>query len=248
MIWIRKKWLRTIQMQSQYVLTMLTTCNVLHTSTLTRKQFLQSDGWVDPERIATWGFFYSTGIALEAAAFDKRIKAVIAQGLMPEWGLNEADQEWLVARAVEDRANQLRGNPPAYIPLLNGNGEHLLYFKYLAIMAPEHQATLKNWIPVAKKAAPRFQDNLTVQSFYRHAKWKPVHLFTSVSPTPVMIVTPENDEIVPPELQKSIFDSMKSPQKRFQIVKDKGHQDFLSVDLDTLLGEQLAFLKDVFNF
>ncbi|KAH8711976.1 peptidase S15 [Phaeosphaeriaceae sp. PMI808] len=210
--------------------------------------FLQNDGWVDPHRIATWGFFYSSGIALEAAAFDKRIKAVIAQGLMPEWYLNDADQESLIARAVEDRENQLRGNPPGYIPLLNEKGEHILYFKYLAIMKPEDQATLPNWIPVAQKAAPTFKDSLTIQSFYRHAKWKPVHLFASISPTPVMIVTPENDEIVPPEYQKSIFDSLQSPQKKMQIVKDKGHQDFLSVDIDTLLSEQLAFLKEVFKF
>lgn len=227
---------------------MLTTSIAVQSNILNREQFLLKDGWVHPDQIATWGFFYSSGIALEAAAFDKRIKAVIAQGLMPEWYLNDADQESLIARAVEDRASQLRGNPPEYIPLLNEKGEHILYFKYLAIMKPEDQATLPNWIPVAKKAAPSFQDRLTVQSFYRHAKWKPVHLFTSVSPTPVMIVTPEHDEIVPPEYQKSIFDSFKSPQKKLQIVKDKGHQNFLSVDIDTLLSEQLAFLKDVFKF
>lgn len=63
-----------------------------------------------------------------------------------------------------------------------------------------------------------------------------------------MIATPENDEIVPPEYQKSIFDSLQSPLKKMQIVKDRGHQDFLSVDIDTLLTEQLAFLKEVFKF
>ncbi|KAF2763052.1 peptidase S15 [Pseudovirgaria hyperparasitica] len=210
--------------------------------------FLQNDGWVDPNRIAVWGFFYSSGIALEAAAFDRRIKAVIAQGLMPEWYLDPKDQEDLVARAVEDRANQLRGEPPAYMPLLNEKGEHFLLFNYLAKMTPEQQAHLPNWIVGAKKAASTFRDSLTIQSFYRHAKWKPIHLFASVSPTPVMILTPENDEIVPPEYQKSIYDSLQSPQKRFQIVKDRGHANFLSVDIDELLTGQLAFLKDVLGF
>lgn len=213
-----------------------------------REQFLLNDGWVDPNRIAVWGFFYSSGIALEAAAFDKRIKAVISQGLMPEWYLHEDDQESLIARAVEDRANQLRGNPPEYIPLLNEKGEHLLFFKYLVKMTPEQKAHLPNWVTAAKKNAPTFNDSLTVQSFYRHAKWKPANLFTAVSPTPVMILTPENDEIVPPEYQKSIFDSLQSPQKRFHIVKNRGHSDFLSVDLDELLTPQLEFLKEVFKF
>ncbi|KAI9685154.1 MAG: hypothetical protein M1822_004741 [Bathelium mastoideum] len=210
--------------------------------------FLQKEGWVDPDRIAVWGFFYSSGIALEAAAFDKRVKAVIVQGLMPEWYLNPDDQESLVARAVEDRANQLRGHPPAYLPLLNEKGEHLTFFKYLAEMTPEQKSHLPTWVHGAKKSAPTFNDSLTIQSFYRHAKWKPTHLFASVSPTPVMILTPENDEIVPPEYQKSIFDSLQSSQKKFQIVKDRSHMDFLSIDLDELLTGQLAFLKEVLKF
>ena len=212
------------------------------------EQFLQNEGWVDPHRIAIWGFFYSSGIALEAAAFDKRVAAVIAQGLMPEWYLNPDDQDALVTRAVADRANQLRGHPPDYVPLLNEKGEHMLYFKYLANMDPEHQANLPHWVHGAKKLAPTFNDKMTIQSFYRHAKWKPVNLFASISPTPVMILTPENDEIVPPEYQKSIFDSLQSPQKRHQIIKDRGHTNLLSIDLDMLLTGQLEFLKEVLKF
>lgn len=215
---------------------------------IARGQYLQGDGWVDPNRISVWGFFYSSGIALEAAAFDKRIKAVIAQGLMPEWYLDEDDEKVLVARAIEDRSNQLRGGSPGYIPLLNDKGEHLMFFKYLSKMTPEQKAHLPNWVDGAKKNAPTFRDSLTIQSFYRHAKWKPVNLFSSVSPTPVMILTPENDEIVPPEYQKSIFDSMESPLKRFHIVKGRGHSDFLSVDLDELLTPQLEFLKEALKF
>ncbi|OAL05940.1 hypothetical protein IQ06DRAFT_343186 [Phaeosphaeriaceae sp. SRC1lsM3a] len=84
--------------------------------------------------------------------------------------------------------------------------------------------------------------------FYRHAKWKPVNLFKSFGPTPVMILSPENDEIVPPEYQRSIFNSMQSPKKKFHVVKNRGHSDFLSVDLDELLNPQLEFLKEVFKF
>lgn len=213
------------------------------------EQFLQNEGWVDPNRIAVWGFFYSSGIALEAAAFDKRVAAVIAQGLMPDWSLNPLDQPAIVARAVEDRANQLRGNPPDYIPLLNEKGEHLILLKYLAELTPEQKSGLPAWVYAAKKHAPTFNDRLTVQSFYRHAKWKPLHLFNSVSPTPVMILTPENDEIVPPEFQRSVFDSLQLEQKRFEIVKGRGHMNFLAnVNFDELLGGQLAFLKEVMRF
>ncbi len=212
------------------------------------EQFLQDEGWVDPNRIAVWGFFWSSAIALEAAAFDKRVAAVIAQGLMPDWCLNPPDQLAIVARAVEDRANQLRGNAPDYIPLLNDKGEHLMLFKYLAELTPEQKAHLPAWVHGAKKNASTFNDRMTVQSFYRHAKWKPLHLFAAVT-TPVMILTPEFDEIVPPEFQRSIFDSLHSEQKRFEIVKGKGHNNFLAnVNLDELLAKQLAFLKDVLKF
>ncbi|WP_084786410.1 alpha/beta hydrolase [Mastigocladopsis repens] len=38
---------------------------------------LQSE--VDPERIGLWGFSYSGGHALHLAAFDPRVKAIVAQ-------------------------------------------------------------------------------------------------------------------------------------------------------------------------
>ncbi|KAI9759117.1 MAG: hypothetical protein M4579_002564 [Chaenotheca gracillima] len=210
--------------------------------------FLQDGGWVDPERIAIWGFFWSSGIALVAAAFDQRVAAVISQGLMPDWGLNPPDQPAILARAVEDRANQLRGHEPDYIPLLNEQGEHLMLFQYLAEMTPEQKLHMPAWVHNAKKRAPAFNDRLTIQSFYRHAIWKPLPLFASMR-TPVMILTPENDEIVSPAFQRSIFDGLQSEQKRFEIVKDRGHMNFLAnVNFDELLAGQLAFLKDVLKF
>ena len=210
---------------------------------------MQNDGWVDPNRIAIWGFFYSSGIALEAAAFDKRVKAVILQGLMLDWCLNPPDQAAIVAMAVEDRANQLRGKQPGYIPLLNEEGEHLMQFRYLAEMTPEQKANLPKWVHSAKKHAPTFKDSMTVQSFYRHAKWKPLSLIEYVSPTPVMVLTPENDEIVPPAFQRSIFNSLQSPLKKLETVKDRGHMNFLAnVNFDNLLAGQLAFLKEAMEF
>ena len=38
-----------------------------------------------------------------------------------------------------------------------------------------------------------------------------------------------------------------APEK-FHIVKNRGHSDFLSVDLDELLTPQLDFLKEVLKF
>jgi pimeloyl-ACP methyl ester carboxylesterase len=210
---------------------------------------LQNEGWVDPKRIAVWGFFYSSGIALEAAAFDKRVAAVIAQGLMPDWCIDPSEQEAIVARAIEDRANQLRGSEPEYIPLVNDKGEHVLMFKYLVNLTDEQKSHLPAWVENAKKQAPTFQDRMTVQSFYRHAKWKPMHIFASVSPTPVMILTPEKDEIVSPDLQREIFESLKSKQKKHEIVMGKGHSDFLAnLNLDKLLAGQLDFLKEALSF
>jgi hypothetical protein len=41
---------------------------------------------------------------------------------------------------------------------------------------------------------------------------------------------------------------MQSALKKFHIVKDRGHSDFLSVDLDELLTPQLAFLREALKF
>ncbi|KAH0042726.1 hypothetical protein KCU78_g725, partial [Aureobasidium melanogenum] len=210
--------------------------------------YLQDSGWVDPKRIAIWGFFYSSGIALEAAAFDKRVAAVIAQGLMLEWYLNPPDQPTIIAQAIEDRANRIRGNSPEYVPLLDEKGDHMLHMKYLANMTPEQKHNLPNWVHNSKKHAATFVDKMTIQSFYRHAKWRPLDHLEWLAPTPVMILTPENDEIVPPAFQREIFDNLKSKQKRHEIIKDRGHMNLLSVKLDVLLIPQLEFLKEVMEF
>lgn len=186
-------------------------------------------------------------IVIETAAFDHRVAAVIAQGLMAEWYLNPPDQPAILAQAIEDRANQVRGKKPTYIPLLNEKGEHLLHFKYLAEMTTEQQNNLPKWVHAAKQHAPTFVDKMTIQSFYNHAKWKPLNHLDELR-TPVMMLTPEHDEIVPPEYQKKIFDSIKSEVKRHEIVKDRGHMNFLSINLDELLGPQLDFLKEVMKF
>ncbi|KAJ5089393.1 hypothetical protein N7532_008077 [Penicillium argentinense] len=194
----------------------------------------QSDdgGWVDPNRIAIWGLFYSSGIALEAAAFDKRVKAVIAQSLMPYWCLNPLDEAVIVAHAIADRAKQLGGNLPEYIPLLNDKGGHLMHFKYLSNMTPEQRHHLPAWVHGAKKNA---RPSMT--------------LFAAVSPKPVTILMPEDDEIVPPAFQRCIFDSFQPPRKKYEIVKGRGHMNILKdVNFDELLGDQLAFLKDVMKF
>jgi hypothetical protein len=54
---------------------------------------------------------------------------------------------------------------------------------------------------------------------------------------------------VSPALQREIFESIQSKQKRHEIVKDKGHANFLAdVKLDKVLGGQLDFLKEVLKF
>ncbi|CAK3779652.1 Hypothetical predicted protein [Lecanosticta acicola] len=212
--------------------------------------FLQDSGHVDPGKIAIWGFFYSSLIALEAAAFDPRVKAVISQGLMPEWTLDPAQQPSIIASAIQDRAAQLRGKPPTYIPLLNEAGDHMTHFTYLAALTPEQKTHLRAWVPAAQKIAPSFRPEMTLQSLYRHAKWRPLSLLqASGITTPVMVLTPENDEMVDPGYQKKIFDGFASGLKRYEVIPDVGHLDFLAkVEFDRLLGGQLEFLKEAMEF
>ena len=76
-----------------------------------------------------------------------------------------------------------------------------------------------------------------------------MHMISSIAPTPVMILMPENDGIVSPGLPREIFEGLRSKQKRREIVKNKGHANFLvDVKLDDVLGRQLKFLKEVLNF
>ncbi|KAI8283964.1 hypothetical protein K4K60_002295 [Colletotrichum sp. SAR11_57] len=201
-----------------------------------------SDGHplVDPARIAYWGFSYSGMLALIAASLDKRAKAVVAMCPLTIWDFPPEKWPRVLAKALRNRESRAAGNKPVYIPMLTAEGENPAGFgKGFDVNGFKMMAG-------AKELQPTFELETTLGSYYRIAAFQPMGLILYVSPTPVMVVTPEHDVVSPAELQRTeIYDRLKEP-KRHLVVPDRGHMDVLSGDdFARVLDAQVAFLREV---
>ena len=196
---------------------------------------------VDPDRIAYWGYSFSGAVALCAAALDKRAKAVIACSTLTTWEFSKWKQ--VLAKAMKDRESQLAGNQAMYLPLLTETGEQPAGF------GTGYQK--EDVLGIIKRHAsiePSFIPRTTLQTYYSMAAFRPMALMKFVNPTPVLLMTGEDDEISPPELQRSmIYDVFEGP-KEFVSIPNKAHMDILTGDGSMeVFDKQAEFLHSVFS-
>lgn len=125
---------------------------------------------------------------------------------------------------------------PMYLPYVNEDGTVPLG----PMFGPE-------FIPTLKRLKVPVENRVTVQSYYNGYKWDIMTLISYVSPTPAMMVTPENDVECPAKDQIAAFARMGEP-KTFHLLPGKGHLDWAFGDLDAVLNKQLAFLKEALGF
>ena len=198
--------------------------------------FLREHPIVDPDRIAYWGFSFAGMIALTAAALDKRAKLVIAVCPLTKFEFPLDKWPKVLDKALQDRESQLKGNAPFYVPVLTEKGENPAGFGIGT--AKEDFSIILN----AKTLAPNYENRTTIQTYYRIATWQPFKLMPFVAPTPVMMVTAENDQISSAENQRKLFDEFRGP-RQLEFVPNKGHMDALSgEDFPRVMELQVGFI------
>ncbi|KAF2685011.1 DltD N-terminal domain protein [Lentithecium fluviatile CBS 122367] len=195
---------------------------------------------VDPHRIAYWGYSFSGAIALCAAALDKRAKAVIACSTLTTWEFSKWKQ--VLAKAMKDRESQIAGNQAMYLPLLTETGEQPAgfgtgYQKEDVLGIIERHASIE----------PSFIPRTTLQTYYNMAVFRPMALMKFVNPTPVLLMTGEDDEISPPQLQREMIFDVFQGHKEFVEIPGKAHMDILTGDGSMeVFDKQAEFLHGVF--
>ncbi|KAI1264965.1 Alpha/Beta hydrolase protein [Xylariaceae sp. FL1019] len=199
--------------------------------------FLQSHLLVEADQIAYWGFSFNGVVALNAAALDKRAKCVLAVTPLTDLSYPEDGLREMLREAMKDRESQLAGGAPAYVPVLQSDGNCPFGWG---------KGTNLNEYYVAEKSAkafPTYKNEMSVQTHYRLSTWRPYDLMPLVAPTPVMMVTPELDRMSLPEKQKKLFDGFTGP-KEHHCVSDKGHMDVLTgKGFESIMDAQLRFLR-----
>jgi len=175
---------------------------------------------VDRDRIGAWGTSFSGGHVLHLAAFDRRIRAVVAHApatntwetyfkkLKPKALAKRA--EWLAATRREEYASGV----VQYFPLVAPEGQ--------ACVMP--QAEAYQWFTeTAKRCAPNWYNQVTLESLEINAEYAPVANIRLISPTPLLMLVAEDDIVTPVEQQRKAFARAGAPKRLVEL--PGGHFD-----------------------
>jgi len=97
-------------------------------------------------------------------------------------------------------------------------------------------------MPALQRLGIPVENRISVQTYFKSLSWNILNVVQYISPTPVMMVTPEFDVSCPTEEQLGCFEQLKEP-KELDILKGKGHLDWIFGDVESILNRQLDFLK-----
>lgn len=192
--------------------------------------WLSQNSLVDPEKIVLWGLCFDGNITLATAASDRRVAAVVAVAPMIDVTGDPRRHEAILELALADRAGQLSGEEPMYLPLIDEDGVMPLG----QVLGPFFTTMQDLNLPVVNR--------VTVQSYMRLISWSILHLLPKVSPIPIIMVTPELDQVFPAPKQKAAFDILGEP-KEHCVIAGKSHFDWMFGDMDSVFNKQLDFLK-----
>jgi fermentation-respiration switch protein FrsA (DUF1100 family) len=162
---------------------------------------------VDPERIGVWGTSKSGGHVLYLAAYDKRIKAVVAQVpsvISPEARRRRDPEKYdkLGAFLIQDRITRYKTG------LIN-------YFK---VVAPEGDPCVLGtteayeWFMQATRIAPNWRNQVTVESLEKEREFDPLGPIQLIAPTPLLMINAEYDTLALPDLVASAYERALEPK------------------------------------
>lgn len=194
---------------------------------------------VDPNRIVLWGMSFGGTVSACAAAVDKRPKAVVMVSPILKFFKPEK-REKAFAQLIKDRQSQLKGNDAFTLPPFNSKGENPIGMAGSGGPGGIEAYGFMN--AVTNRGAPNFRNRITLQTYQKLARWYPKEILKTVT-TPVMMVTPELDDMSPPDEQKAAYAELQEGRK-FILARGKGHLTVLSGEgTEELLEEQTNFMK-----
>ncbi|KAL7945271.1 Alpha/Beta hydrolase protein [Trichoderma barbatum] len=191
---------------------------------------------VDETRIAVWGICYGGNITLAVAALDKRVAAAITIAPLISSTGDPDKRKPILELVMADRVNRLDGEEPMYLPYINEDGS-----------VPNGLQMPAEMLPALERLGIAVVNRISVQTYLRSLSWNILNLVQHISPTPLMMVTPELDVACPAAEQIGCYEMIGEP-KELDILKGKGHIDWVFGDVENILGRQLDFLKRRMKF
>jgi len=195
--------------------------------------YVRSRPDVDPQRIGLWGTSYGCGLVVYAAAFDQRVKAVVAQigiadGLTSATRtLNPQQVEALKGGIEQDRRQRV----------LTGRG---MYVDPFAIIPdPEMIAFFERHFPTM----PHLKTQIPLQYVEAHLEFSPISVVDRIAPRALLIIAAEHDVICPADELKRMYERAGNP-KKFVLVEGVTHfQCYEGEGMERTCGEAIEWYK-----
>jgi dienelactone hydrolase len=162
---------------------------------------------VDSDRIGIWGTSYSGGLCLHVGTHDKRVKAVVAQvpsTLNPDSRKSKAPDVWdhVGASLVNDRIQRYETGNVNYMKVVAPEGESCIF--------PDGDAY--EWYMEFKEFAPKWTNEVTLESLEKVREFDPVSLIHMMAPTALLLIAGENDNLIPIKAVRETFEKAQEPK------------------------------------
>jgi fermentation-respiration switch protein FrsA (DUF1100 family) len=183
--------------------------------------YLQTRPEVDADRIALWGPSFAGGVVIYAAAFDRRVKAVVAVTPIVDgrrWmrSLRTSEQwEQLLLKLDQDRRTRYETGAGGRVKV-TGRGS---LGEFCAM--PSDQEFVDFFAQTAKLNKMWRQD-ITLESIERILEFNPASVIHLIAPRPLLIITTTGyDTIHPVEQVQSAFGSARDPKELVLLPEDQ---------------------------
>ena len=164
---------------------------------------------VDASRIGVWGSSYSGAHVLHLAAFDKRIKAAVAQvPLINGWQnaqrLMRADifAQFIEALA-QDRVQRYTEGTVITIPVVAPEGQPC------ALPTPD---SYEWFTTTGQTRAPNWRNEVSLESMEKFLEYNPAANIHLISPTPLLLVVADHDTLTPTDLAVAAYERALEPK------------------------------------
>jgi fermentation-respiration switch protein FrsA (DUF1100 family) len=180
--------------------------------------WIASQPGIDGARLGLWGTSYSGGHTLHLAAFDRRVKAAVAQvPAVRAWPLllgrlGRAGLDALLGMIAADRAERFASGKLSEIPVVAPPGQACV------LGAPDAW----QWFEKSGASlAPSWRNAVTLESLEKMVEYDPTGAIELVSPTPLLVIGARRDSLIPVEELRAAVARAGEPKRYLEL--DCGH-------------------------
>jgi fermentation-respiration switch protein FrsA (DUF1100 family) len=177
---------------------------------------------VDPNRIGAWGASFGGAHVLYLSAFDRRIKAAVAT--VPSMRASDTIEQFMGRQGLMqilgflgwERTYSYQGRAATYMKAVSDGRENA--------MLPNPEA-FEFYTRLARTVAPRWDNQVTIESLEKLIEYDPAYPIELISPTPLLVVAGENDRSQPSGAVQRAFERAGEPKKLVTVAC--GHTELL---------------------